>query len=99
MAPSVATPQDWLRTFEAAVRARDFAGGRELFATDAMAFGTWARAVVTGPDGRPITRPGRGTFVLERRGGKWLAVHSHFSLLPSQSETAHGRLPSDAARS
>src|SRR5499427_9739924 len=45
MAPSVATPQEWLRTFEAAVRARDFAGGRELFATDAMAFGTWARAV------------------------------------------------------
>jgi len=144
MAPSAATPQDWLRTFEAAVRARDFVGGRELFAADAMAFGTWARAVagldnivreqwqnvwprirnfhfesdtsvhasgdsawiaggwlteVTGPDGRPITRPGRGTFVLERRGGKWLAVHSHFSLLPSQSETAHGRLPSDAGRS
>ena len=45
MAPSAATPQEWLRTFEAAVRARDFAGGRELFASDAMAFGTWARAV------------------------------------------------------
>ena len=45
----------------------------------------------TGPDGRPFARPGRGTFVLERRGGTWLAVHSHFSLLPSQSETAHGR--------
>src|SRR2546430_2223657 len=144
MAPSAATPQEWLRTFEAAVRARDFAVGRELFATDAMAFGTWARAVagldnivreqwqnvwprirnfhfegdtsvhasgdsariaggwlteVTGPDGRPVTRPGRGTFVLERRSGKWLAVHSHFSLLPSQSETAHRLLPSDAARS
>ena len=54
---------------------------------------------VTGPDGRPVTRPGRGTFVLQRRGGKWLAVHSHFSLLPTQSETAHGRLSSDSARS
>jgi ketosteroid isomerase-like protein len=54
---------------------------------------------VTGADGRPVTRPGRGTFVLERRAGKWLAVHSHFSLLPSQSETAHGRLSSDSARS
>src|SRR5258705_10723010 len=54
---------------------------------------------VTGADGSPITRPGRGTFVLERRAGKWLAVHSHFSLLPSQSETAHGRLSSDSARS
>jgi ketosteroid isomerase-like protein len=60
--------------------------------------GSWLTEV-TGPDGRPVTRPGRGTFVLERRGGKWLAVHSHFSLLPTQTETAHGRLPSDAARS
>jgi len=144
MAPSAATPEQWLRTFEAAVRARDFAAGRALFADDAVAFGTWARAVagldniireqwqnvwprirdfrfeadarvrtsgnsawiaggwlteVTGVDGRPFTRPGRGTFVLERRAGTWLAVHSHFSLLPSQSETAHGRLPGDAARS
>lgn len=142
MASPPATPEQWLRTFEAVVRACDFAGGRAMFADDAVAFGTWARAVtgldnivreqwqnvwprirdfrfdadarvrasgdsawiaggwvteVTGPDGRPITRPGRGTFVLERRGGKWLAVHSHFSLPPSQSETAHGRLPGNAA--
>jgi len=142
MAPLPATPEQWLHTFEAVVRTRDFAGGREMFADDAVAFGTWARAVtgldnivreqwqnvwprirdfrfdadaqirtagdsawiaggwqteVTGPDGRPFTRPGRGTFVLERRAGRWLAVHSHFSLLPSQSETAHGRRPSDAA--
>ena len=142
MTPESPTPTEWLRAFETAVRARDFAAGRTLFADDAVAFGTWARAVtgldniareqwqnvwprirgfrfdadtqvrstgdsawiaggwlteVTGPDGRPFTRPGRGTFVLERREGKWLAVHSHFSLLPSQSETAHGRLPSDAA--
>ncbi len=46
----------------------------------------------TGPDGRPFRRPGRGTFVLARRDGRWLCVHSHFSLLPSQSETVHGRL-------
>jgi ketosteroid isomerase-like protein len=138
MTSSPATPAEWLRTFEATVRARDFAGGRTMFASDAMAFGTWARAVagldniereqwlnvwprirdfrfdgdvyirasgdsawiaggwqteVTGPDGRPFNRPGRGTFVLERRDGKWLAVHSHFSLLPSQADSAHGRLP------
>ena len=137
MASTPATPQEWLRTFETAVRARDFAGGRTMFADDAVAFGTWARAVAgldniireqwqnvwpriqnfrfgpdahvhasgdsawiaaewsteaTGPDGRPFNRPGRGTFVLQRRGGTWLAVHSHFSLLPSQSESAHGRL-------
>jgi ketosteroid isomerase-like protein len=136
-----ATPDEWLRVFEAAVRARDFAAGRRMFAEDAVAFGTWARAVsgldnivreqwqnvwprirgfrfdadarvrvsgdsawiatgwtteATGPDGHAFARPGRGTFVLERRDGKWLAVHSHFSLLPSQSEAAHGRLPGRA---
>ena len=46
----------------------------------------------TGPDGRPFRRPGRGTFVLARRDGRWLCVHSHFSLLPTQSEAAHGKL-------
>jgi ketosteroid isomerase-like protein len=49
----------------------------------------------TGPDGRPFHRPGRGTFVLERRDGRWLCVHSHFSLPPTQSETAHGQLDSE----
>jgi ketosteroid isomerase-like protein len=137
MVDAAATPEAWLRAFEGVVRARDFAAGRTMFADDAVAFGTWARAVagvdniareqweqvwprirgfrfepdvrirtagdsawiagewlteVTGSDGRPLTRPGRGTFVLERRGGRWLAVHSHFSLLPTQSEAAHGRL-------
>ncbi len=144
MAPPPATPEQWLHAFEAVVRARDFAAGRTMFAADAVAFGTWARAVagldnimreqwqnvwprirdfhfdpdarvhasgdsawiaagwqteVTGPDGRAFSRPGRGTFVLERRGGRWLAVHSHFSLLPSQSDTAHGRLPGGAVTS
>ena len=46
----------------------------------------------TGPDGQPFRRPGRGTFVLARRDGHWLCVHSHVSLLPSRSESAHGRL-------
>jgi ketosteroid isomerase-like protein len=45
----------------------------------------------TGPDGRPFTRPGRATLVFARRDGRWLCVHSHFSLLPSQSESVHGR--------
>jgi len=142
MTSSGATPEQWLRTFETAVRAQDFAAGRTMFATDAVAFGTWARAVsgldnivreqwqnvwprirdfrfdadarihtvgdsawiaagwrteATRPDGQPFIRPGRGTFVLERRHGQWLAVHSHFSLLPTQSETTHGRLPGHTA--
>ena len=36
-----------------------------------------------GPDGAPFARPGRMTVVLERRDGRWLAVHSHFSLNPT----------------
>jgi ketosteroid isomerase-like protein len=51
---------------------------------------TWSSGA-TGPDGRPLTRHGRATFNLARRDGRWLAVHSHVSLLPSQSESVHGR--------
>jgi ketosteroid isomerase-like protein len=127
---------EWLSTFEAACRGRDFAAGQRLFAPDAVAFGTYATAVhgldniereqwrqiwpriqdfrfeehpavtaaddsawiaatwssgATAPDGQPFTRHGRATFVLARREGRWLAVHSHVSLLPTQSESAHGR--------
>jgi ketosteroid isomerase-like protein len=34
------------------------------------------------PDGAATPRPGRATVLLAPRGGDWLAVHSHFSLLP-----------------
>ncbi len=34
-------------------------------------------------DGEWFDRPGRATIILERRGGRWLAVHSHFSLYPA----------------
>ena len=126
----------WLDDFSALVRARDFDGGRRMFTSDAVAFGTWARAVsgldnivreqwqnvwprirnfrfddpagalagdagwvaaswssdATGPDGQPFKRHGRATFVLARRDSRWVAVHSHVSLLPTQTESAHGRL-------
>lgn len=35
-----------------------------------------------GPDGAWRSRPGRITAVLERRGGRWLAVHTHHSVAP-----------------
>jgi ketosteroid isomerase-like protein len=38
--------------------------------------------VVPAAGASPTARRGRGTFVLERRNGQWLAVHSHFSLIP-----------------
>src|SRR5262245_34410749 len=50
----------------------------------------------TAPDGKPFTRLGRATFILARRDGRWVAVHSHVSLEPSQSESAHGRRPAPA---
>ena len=33
-------------------------------------------------DGTPFPRPGRVTVIFECREGKWLAVHTHFSLYP-----------------
>lgn len=35
------------------------------------------------PDGTPFPRPGRATFTFARRGGQWLATHTHFSLFPT----------------
>jgi ketosteroid isomerase-like protein len=37
------------------------------------------------PDGTWYDRPGRATLILERREGRWLAVHSHLSLYPCPS--------------
>ena len=37
----------------------------------------------TGADGTTSSRPGRATLLLVRRDGRWVAVHSHFSLAAS----------------
>lgn len=34
-------------------------------------------------DGTTVPRPGRATLVLVMRDGRWVAVHSHFSLAPA----------------
>jgi ketosteroid isomerase-like protein len=34
--------------------------------------------------GETFSRPGRATLLLEPRGERWVAVHSHFSLGPAQ---------------
>ena len=51
---------------------------------------TWSS---TGFDdsGRPFARHGRATVVLERRDGRWLAVHTHFSLVPGTPQRTYGR--------
>lgn len=45
------------------------------------------------PDGAPFPRPGRATIILERRGQRWLAKHSHFSLDPGTPPTTHPPRP------
>jgi catechol 2,3-dioxygenase-like lactoylglutathione lyase family enzyme/ketosteroid isomerase-like protein len=35
------------------------------------------------PDGSTFPRPGRLTILFARRGGRWLATHTHFSLSPT----------------
>ena len=128
--------RDWLRAWQACVRAVDFAAGRTLCAEDIVAFGTvapfvtgldvvereqwrnvWpvirdftidvegARGVVTGDrgwlaatwdsrgrrsDGALFPRPGRCTIAFERRDGRWLATHTHFSLVPALAGTTAG---------
>lgn len=40
--------------------------------------------------GRRFNRPGRATVVMENRNGAWLAVHTHFSLVPGTLHRTHG---------
>jgi ketosteroid isomerase-like protein len=54
------------------------------------AFGTESSICVIVPwdsigyraEGESFSRPGRATLVLSRRGDRWVATHSHFSLAP-----------------
>lgn len=41
-----------------------------------------------GADGTTFPRPGRATLILVHRDGRWVAVHSHFSVAPSSRRTA-----------
>jgi len=40
--------------------------------------------------GRPFDRPGRATVIFERRAGRWLAKHTHFSLNPGTPPRTFG---------
>lgn len=41
-------------------------------------------------DGSRFDRPGRASVVLARRDGRWLAVHTHFSLAPGTPPRTYG---------
>lgn len=50
-------------------------------------------------DGTTFARPGRATLFLVRSGGRWVALHSHFSLAPARApRRAAGRRPRSQAR-
>ena len=40
-----------------------------------------------------FSRPGRATVTLEKRDGRWLAVHTHFSLYPDTPQRTFGPRP------
>ena len=42
------------------------------------------------PDGTLFPRPGRCTIAFERRDGRWLATHTHFSLVPAPAGATPG---------
>src|SRR5690606_29564800 len=72
--PSRRSVREWLEAFAACVRARDFAGGRILFAEDAMGFGTVAtvaesRAVLIREQWRRVWTRTAG-FRFERKGSR-----------------------------
>jgi ketosteroid isomerase-like protein len=73
---------------------RDFKIGMEQvrgFGDERWAWGvaTWTSTGFD-RDGQPYFRPGRATVVLERRDGRWLAKHSHFSLAPGTPQETFG---------
>ncbi len=43
------------------------------------------------PDGATFARQGRATLFLALRGGRWVALHSHFSLAPRTTGSASKR--------
>jgi len=50
-------------------------------------------------DGATFPRPGRATLFLVRRAGRWVAVHSHFSLAPAGERSRSGSARSNSPRS
>lgn len=42
-------------------------------------------------DGTAFSRPGRATVALRRDSGRWLGVHTHFSLKPGTPPRTYGR--------
>jgi ketosteroid isomerase-like protein len=67
------------------------AGGDEQFA---WGMATWTSTGFD-KDGREFERPGRATVVLRRVEGRWLAVHTHFSLYRGVNQETYGASPAN----
>lgn len=42
-------------------------------------------------EGRSFYRPGRASVVLQKKDGRWTAIHTHFSLDPGTPQETYGR--------
>ncbi|MBI4635454.1 MAG: nuclear transport factor 2 family protein [Candidatus Rokubacteria bacterium] len=71
--------QVWPRIRDFTVRIDEARG--EVTGDHAWVAARWD-SLGTRPDGTTFPRPGRLTIALERRRGRWLARHTHFSLVP-----------------
>ena len=61
-------------------------GGDE---SSAWGIATWTSTGFN-EDGTSFHRPGRATTILEKRDGRWLSVHTHFSLNPGTPPRTFG---------
>jgi ketosteroid isomerase-like protein len=69
----------WPRIHDFTVRLAETIGG--VAGATGWVAAPWD-SIVQRSDGSTFERPGRLTVVLERRDGRWLATHTHFSLAP-----------------
>jgi ketosteroid isomerase-like protein len=70
----------WPRIRDFSIRVPEARGG--IAGDQAWVAAPWDSLGVR-PDGTTFARPGRLTVILERRNGRWLAMHTHFSLAPA----------------
>ena len=80
----------WPTIREFAIRADEARGG--ISGDTAWVAAPWD-SLGTNADGSTYSRPGRLTIVFTRRDGRWLAHHTHFSLVPQPRPTTGRETP------
>jgi len=80
----------WPTIREFSIRADQARGG--MIGDTAWIAAPWD-SLGTNADGSTFPRPGRLTIVFTRRDGRWLARHTHFSLVPQPRPTTGRETP------